>query len=222
MVKEGGQKMAHASIALVDSRWVAADYRRNARDTEADRQAQHSLAQAGDAIRLAILTIAHHVGEEGRERLLERISRVQEHLVDACKALTQAKLYIAGLWTYAPEVILNQDPIPEREIARLNRITTTLAMRNHAHLPQSPKAAPLSAQEEAQLLAVSHEVSPKGRTHRMSVVASFVLAFLCLVSLPWAGLIGGGFGLCFAILGVSRFRSGQRPQFSMLPPAPAR
>lgn len=211
--------MGYAGIALVDSRYLAADYRRNARDTEADRQAQHSLAQAGDAIRLAILTIAHHVGEEGRERLLERISRVQEHLVDACKALTQAKLYIAGLWSYAPEVILNQDPSPEREIARLNRITTTLAMRNHAHLPQSPKAAPLSAQEEAQLLLVSHEVSPRGRTHRMSIVASFVLAFLCLICMPWAGLVGGAFGLSFAILGVSRLRHAKPLKLSILPAA---
>lgn len=213
--------MGYAGIALVESRYVAADYRRNARNTEADRQAQHSLAQAGDAIRLAILTIAHHVGEEGRERLLNRISRVQEHLVDACKALTQAKLYIAGLWTYAPEVILNQDPCPEREIARLNRITTTLAMRNHAHLPQSPKADPLSAQEEAQLILVSHEVSPRGRTHRMSIVASFVLALVCLACMPWAGLFGGGLGLCFAILGVSRLRRAKRPKLSILPPAPA-
>lgn len=213
--------MAHASIALVDSRWVAADYRRNARDTQADLQAQHSLAQAGDAIRLAILTIAHHVGEEGRERLLERIARVQEHLVDACKALTQAKLYIAGLWTYAPEVVLNQDPNPEREIARLNRITTTLAMRNHAYLPQSPKAAPLSAQDEAQLLLVSHEVSPKGRTHRMSIVLSFVLALLCLACMPWAGILGGGLSVLFGILGVSRLRNTKRPKLSILPPSPA-
>lgn len=198
--------MTQAGTVLVQERWTAADYRRNARSTEVDRQAQLCLRQAGDAIHMALMTIAHHVGEEGRARLTQRIARVQEHLIDACKALARAKLYIAGLWTYAPEVILNQDPDPEREIARLNRITTTLSMRNHAHLPATRKVIPLSDQEEAQLVAVSQEVSPRNRAQRVRTVAWFALALLCLSSMPWLGLAPAALALLFGVLGIGRFR----------------
>lgn len=202
--------MRHSGTALVEPRWMAANYRRNARDTERDRNAQESLVQAGDAIHLAILTIAHHVGEEGSERLHRRIARVQEHLIDACHALTRAKLDVAGLWTYAPEVILNQDPDPEREIARLNRITTTLAMRNHKLLPKNPEAAPLSAVDEAQLAAVSQEVSLSWRAHRAGIVAWFCLAVAAILVTGWIGAAGWGAALLFSILGVSQCRGALR------------
>lgn len=206
--------MKHRGAALVERRWQGAGYRANARRTSSEHQAQLFLRQAGDAIHMAILTIAHHVGEEGRQKLTHRIERVQEYLVDACKALSRAKLYVAGLWTYAPEVILNQDPDPEREIARLNRITTILSMRNHAHLPKSRAVIPLSDQEEAQLIAVSQEVSPRLRAHRVSTVIWTALALIGLLMTPWLGAVSGVASLFFAILSVTQWRR------AMLTPTP--
>lgn len=198
-------KPFNAALAA-PTQWGAVDYRQNAWSSPSEGQAQLWLRQAADSIHLALLTIAHHVGEDGQERMLRRIQWVQEHLVDACKALTRSKVHVAGLWTYSPAVILDEDPDPEREIARLNRMTMTLATRNHALLPPIPKALPLSDEDEAQLALVSRDVGAQGRAHRMGLAAWAMVALLSLALLP----LFGGLSLCltvvFAAFGVSQYR----------------
>lgn len=176
----------------------------------------NDLQCAANAIHLAILAVTHHVGDDRPEVVEQRIRRVQQLLLEATQALSRAKIYVPGIWSYSSAVVLDQDPIPEREIARLNRITSALASRNHRVLPSLPEAIPLSAEEEAQLAVVSDSVSLAGRHRQLSRYGWWVAAALAFGLVPFLGMLGVAVALACA--GVGFWKMGKKePGFAALP-----
>lgn len=199
----------HAAV-LTQGRWLTS-YRNNACPTPREQLAQEALARAADAIHLAILTISHQVGQEQRRKAARRIVRVQEHLVDACHALRRAKVHVPGIWAYSNAVILDQDPDPAREIARLNKLTSNLAVRNHAVLPALPQSTPLSPEDEAQLAEASQDLCTINRARKYQVAMCMIATLLCVGIMPLAGVLSLGAALLFAALGMLRAKGTAKP-----------
>ena len=186
-------------------------YRGSQDDELSGLSAQAELQSAADAIHLAILTIAHHAGDDRPGVVSRRIRRVQRHLLEASQALSRAKVYVPGIWTYSSAVIIDQDPSPEREIARLNRLTSALATRNHNILPPLPTGHPLSPEEEAQLAHVTRAVSPRGKNEQFSRAGWLIAAATTFLLAPILGPLSLIASALLGLLGLWRITRRNAP-----------
>lgn len=183
-------------------------YRSAHREDKQSCDSRTELQSAAHAIHLAILAVAHHAGDDRPEVVEQRIHRVQQLLLEATQALSRAKIYVPGIWSYSPAVVLDQDPSPKREIARLNGLTMALATRNHRVLPSLPQALPLSEEEEAQLAVVSDSVSLAGRHRQLSRYGWWATAALAFALAPLLGVLGVAMALACA--GVAFWKMGKK------------
>ncbi len=161
---------------------------------EADSRASRLLEEAGDALDMAILVLDGDDRDRSEQR--ERAVRARGLLVEAVTALARARVYVAGVRTYAVPVILAVEDTTAAELARLNGIARQLLWWNHQHLPAKALAIPLSDEEERQLAQLLDGISRQNRIER-------AMRYKWLGSGALLAVAGAAMGPAFIAAGVT-------------------
>ncbi len=150
-----------AALSLSRAR---AGYRHATLDPE-QRKVGELLQQASEALNLAVLTSTGDIGDEGGDRL-RRAAQARSFLLEACQALSRARVHLPSLRSLAPGVVLSPERRAGDEIARIHGAAIRLLWANHAYLPSRSEAKPLPPEEEAQLAVVVAGVARSARIDR--------------------------------------------------------
>lgn len=164
-------------------------------DGALDRAVLGYLEDAADALVMAVLTLdGGHVDDPGAEKHA-RAARAREHLVEAVTALSRARIYVAGIQTYAVPAVMAVQPNADDEIGRLHQLVTRLLWHNHQYLPARSQGTPLSPEEERQLDLVYRGLKRHARIERVTRYQWLAAAAVMLALTPVLGLGVGVLGV---------------------------
>lgn len=149
--------------------------------------AERPLREAGEALHMAVLCLEDEEEAEGARQ--PRAAQARGFLVEAVRALGQARLYLPNIRLYSIPVILAVDPDPGAELARLHQIATRLLWYNHTWLPARAAARPLQPHEEAQLAVLLRGLARSARTGRALRHAWLATALMVAVVAPTLGIV---------------------------------
>lgn len=188
---------SHASLALYPG------YRHSALgDEPLDHAVARYLGDASDALQMAVLALDGGHEDDTRGEKRTRAARARGHLIEAVTALSRARIYVAGVRTYAVPAVMATQPNIDDEIGRLHQLATWLLWHNHRYLPPRSQGTPLSAEEERQLDLVYRGLERHARIDRIMryqwLGAAGVLMALTPVLGPSLGLLSLGVGLLAA------------------------
>ena len=127
--------------------------------------AARHLTDAADALNMAMLTLDGPADERPTAKH-RRVTHARKLLVEAVTALSRARLYVAGVRTYAVPVVMTGEASIDGELARLHQLCTRLLWFNHEYLPAKPQANPLTDEDEAQLALLFKDLSLQARIDR--------------------------------------------------------
>ena len=171
-------------------------YRRRSAGGARWRKTRQSLLEARDNLDLAAWSL--EAPPRSRRELAERNERARDHLLEAARALSLARVHHPGVRSLARPVILAGLKDPKEERARLRDFVDRLLWWNHEHLPARIKALPLTAEEEAQLARVLRTLDGQrrleGLTRHRWFMAFAVAGALTPVFGAAAGLAAVAFG----------------------------
>lgn len=178
--------MLHASQTA-----LSCAYRSSERHDEHLRlAAERPLREAGEALNLAILSLAHE-GEEAAslESRQRRAAQARSFLVEAVHALGRARTFVPSIRAYSVPVIMAVEPDVEAELGRLHQIATRLLWYNHALLPARGQGSPLRPEDEAQLAVMVRGLARNARLDRALRHAWLGMAASVAVLTPTLGLV---------------------------------
>jgi hypothetical protein len=185
---------AQLSLALAPSYRAAA-----LGDSALDVSVQRYLSEAADALHMAVLALDGGHVDDTRSEKRGRAARAREHLVEAVRALSRARIYVAGIQTYAVPAVMAVQPNADDEIGRLHQLVTRLLWHNHKYLPPRSQGTPLSPEEEHQLDLVYRGLKRHARIERVTryqwLAAAAVMVGLTPVLGLGVGALGVGCGL---------------------------
>lgn len=178
-------------------------YRRDARGTALDLRVERHLSEAADALHMAVLALDGGHADDTRSEKRMRAARAREQLVEAVSHLSRARIYVAGIRTYAVPAVMATQPNADDEIARLHQLATWLLWHNHAYLPPRSQGTPLSPEEEKQLDLVYRGLRRHARIDRIMryqwLGAATLLVALTPVLGIGVGVLGVGAGVASAV-----------------------
>jgi hypothetical protein len=153
--------------------------------------------------------LAPHVSRPQRYATTERL---RDTLLDACNALSRARIYEPAVVTYAAPILFNGEDDPDAELARLHRLVARLAWANHPLLPARTHALPLEPAEEASLQRI-HATLSRASAWSSSVVRArpFVTAATLVMLAPFFGPLSAVAGVAVAAFaGIRELREVSR------------
>lgn len=177
--------------------------------TALSEQAGPHLAVAGEALHLAVLLLddarAPHVARPQRSATAERVRDV---VLDACAALSRARVYEPAITTYAAPIVLACEDDADAELNRLHRLIARLAWANHHLLPARTHAEPLEPSEEASLQRIQATLT-RASLWSSSIVRArpFLTAATLVMLAPFFGPLSAVAGIAVAaVAGLRELR----------------
>lgn len=170
------------------------------------RAAERPLREAGEALHLAVLGLEGDDDDDGADRegaRTHRAAQARSFLVEAVRALGQARVYLPSIRIYSVPVILAVDPDLDAELARLHQLATRLLWYNHSALPARSQAHPLQPHEEAQLAVLVRGLVRTARTGRALRHAWLATAAMVAVVAPTLGIVAVSLLLATVIVAIA-------------------
>jgi hypothetical protein len=182
-------------------------YRRlQAEDAPGHVVVARAMEEARDALDLCVLSL-----DGQSERANQRGIRARALMLEAAAALSAARVYRPGIRTYSPAVVLDADPDPYGELARLRALATQMLWTNHPHFPAKRRAMPLPPEDEAQIEALFASFTVHAKRRRAWRHRWLLGAAIAGAAAPALGAVAFVTALGCAALGLVELSRGSTP-----------